>query len=186
MDALRRVLLFLTLIFFQPASAVVIEYELTDLGSDRYRYDYTVINDGSLGAGVSVQLFGILFNPSLYDEPSLSIVSGSSVISDWDEQILNSFPPFAAAYDLSAISSGVLEGDAASGFAVEFNWLGLGAPGTQDFEIYDPVSWDLLEIGTTQLVAATGVPEPSTLLLIVCSIGLMLVKARALTGVSHS
>ncbi len=123
MDALRRVLLFLALVIFQPASAVVIEYELTDLGGDRYRYDYTVINDGSLGAGVSVQLFDILFDPPLYDESSLSIVSGSSIISDWDEQILSSFPPFAAAYDLSAISSGVLEGNTISGFAVEFNWL---------------------------------------------------------------
>lgn len=35
------------------------------------------------------------------------------------------------AYDALATGAGIMPGASLSGFAVEFNWLGTGAPGTQ-------------------------------------------------------
>jgi hypothetical protein len=50
-----------------------------------------------------------------------------------------------------------------SGFAVRFQWIGTGLPGTQAFSISDPNSFNVLQSGTTTAPAAPA-PEPSTLL----------------------
>ncbi len=144
----------------QTASATLIEYELTPTGGNNYRYEYTVTNDGSLGAGVALEWFAILFDPALYDETSLTIVTANPPAADWDELILGSGLLIDAAYDVFALGGGIADGDSVSGFAVEFTWLGAGMPSAQPFEIYDPVSFSVIETGVT------AAPEPGTLALL--------------------
>lgn len=169
----RHLLLSLWLLLLaNPAKAIIIDYDLTSLGGDSYRYDYTVTNDGSLGAGVALEWFAILFDPALYDESSLSIVTPDPPASDWDELILGSGLLVDAAYDVLALAGGVAPGDLVSGFAVEFTWIGAGTPGAQVFEIYDRQTLAVLETGLT------AVPEPSTLALLLLSLPAIAVAAK--------
>ena len=161
-----RILATLTLLLAaQTAHAIPINYELTSLGGTSYRYDYTVTNDGSLGAGVAIDWFAILFDPALYDESSLTIVTTDPPASDWDELILASGFLIDAAYDVFALASGIAPGEAVSGFGIEFAWLGNGTPGAQPFEIYDPDTLDVLGKGLTRSTVA-AVPEPGSLALV--------------------
>jgi hypothetical protein len=145
----------------QTAGATLIEYELTPTGGNNYRYEYTVTNDGTLGAGVALEWFAILFDPALYDETSLTIVTADPPAADWDELILGSGLLIDAAYDVFALGGGIADGGSVAGFAVEFTWLGAGMPSAQGFEIYDPVSFNVVETGSTR-ATVTSVPEPGT------------------------
>lgn len=142
--------------------AAKITYDLASLGGDDFRYEYTVENDGSLGAGVAVELIDIDFDTGLYQEASLSIVTPAALSSEWDEIILGSGPSVPAVYDLFALAGGIADSESTGGFAVEFTWLG-GAegPGNQTFQIFDPITFALLETGTT-----TVVPVPGALILL--------------------
>lgn len=144
-----------------PAYAIQISYDLASLGGNQYRYTYTVTNDGSTGG--AVELFDILFNPAIYDELSLAIVTADPPASAWSEQFIASGILIPAAYDALALSGGIPISSSETGFAVEFAWLGVGTPGSQGFEIYDPTTFDLLETGAT---TATVVPIPAALPLI--------------------
>ncbi|TNF34651.1 MAG: hypothetical protein EP315_06935, partial [Gammaproteobacteria bacterium] len=136
-----------------PAQAVTVQYQLTSLGGDNYRYDYTINNDGSLGSGIAVELMDIYFDPALYLESSLLITTPAPLNLDWDENLLGSAPLVPAAYDLYALAGGVADGATLSGFSIEFTWLGgVTGPGSQDFEIYDPFTFELLEVGATTVV----------------------------------
>ena len=65
-----------------------------------------------------------------------------------------------------------------SGFAVAFDWLGVGAPGSQFFEIVDPLTFEALRDGFTQpLNPVVSVPEPSPLALLALGL-LALASAR--------
>ena len=49
-------------------------------------------------------------------------------------------------------------GQSVEGFTVSFDWLGTGLPGSQPFEIINPLDSQTIDSGNT-------VPEPATLLL---------------------
>jgi hypothetical protein len=172
---------------FVPTSyATTITYDLHDLGLSHFRYEYTVSNDGTLPNNSAIQLFDILFDTSLYNEASLTITSTSLAFSIWSQQILGSAPNVPAAFDASANNSGIAVGAQSSGFSVEFDWLGAGLPGNQSFEIYDPISFTLLETGATQEATAppppTGVPLPGSLSLFLAGIiGFAALRKRAST-----
>ena len=155
-----------------PSGATVIASELTALGGDAYRAVYSVSNDGSLGAGSAVLLFDIGFDPVDFLESSLAIVTPAGLGAGWDELVLGSAPGVPAAYDALALAGGVADGAMVSGFAVEFVWLGAGAPtGVQPFAIYDPESFELLESGLT-------VPEPGALALLLAAGALAAARGR--------
>ena len=151
----------LGLSFSTSAHAISVQYGLTSLGGNAYRYEYSIANDGSLGAGVPVELFDIYFDPTLYLESSLNIVSSGPAAVNWNQIILSSGPSIPAAFDALALNGGIANGAVATGFAVDFTWLGLGTPGAQLFDIYSPTTFSLLGSGTTQ-----PVPIPGTLPLI--------------------
>jgi len=164
MKILRRLSVASLAFAAQAASATIIDYHLVSLGGSSYRYEYKLMNDGSLGAGVPVKWYDITFNSSLYDEPSLLIVTPDPPASDWDEQIFSTGLLVEPVYDVFALSGGIAVGGTVSGFSVQFTWLGAGIPGVQSFEVYDPNTFDLLESGRTQ-PADGAVPEPGTLAL---------------------
>jgi len=136
--------------------AVSVQYSLSSLGGNNYRFDYTLINDGSLGAGVALELLDINFDPALYLESSLHIVSSPSLSSDWNQGILSSSLSVPAAFDIYALTGGVADGASLGGFSVEFTWLGPAGPTAQSFEVFDPLSFTSLETGTTTVVPLPG------------------------------
>ncbi len=175
MKAISNLTVLLLLCAAIPAQASIVQYSLTALGGNTYQYDYSVTNDGSLGAGVAIEAFAVQFDPALYDENSLTIVTPEPLALDWDQLILGSGLLVPAAFDVLALSNGIAVGTSVSGFAVQFNWLGLGTPGAQTFEVYDVASGDLIEQGSTV------VPLPSALVLFLTSLlgmGCLNVKRR--------
>ena len=164
--------LLLTASWAGPSRATVITAEFTALGGDAYRAVYSVSNDGSLGAGTAIVLFDLLFDPADFLESSLAIMTPPALGAGWDELLLGSAPGVPAAYDALALTGGIADGATASGFAVEFTWLGAGTPtGVQPFAIYDPETFELLESGVT-------VPEPAALSLLAAAAAAALLAAR--------
>lgn len=147
-----RVLLVAAALAASGTEAAVINSQATHVTGNTWRYDYAVSNDGALTS--EIYLFDILFDPGLYDEASLTIVSSPGIASGWDELILASGIGAPAAYDALATGGGIGNGESVAGFAVSFTWLGAGTPGPQGFEIYDPVTFDLLGTGSTAVVPA--------------------------------
>jgi hypothetical protein len=119
------------------------------LGGNKYQYVYTVTNDGSLGAGVAVKLFDIVFDPANYRESSLKIVTSAPLNTQWNETILFSAPAIPAAYSSFSSTTGIAKNAKASGFSIEFEWIGAGMPSTQTFQVFDPNTFSLLEQGIT-------------------------------------
>lgn len=153
-----------------PAHAASVQYDLLALGGNDYRYVYSVTNDGSLGSGVALQLFDVLFDPAQYVESSLTITTPPPLSGDWDQLILASSPSVAAAYDAIALAGGIADGTTVAGFAVDFTWIGTGTPGSQPYQIYDPGTFDLLGQGVT----TSPVPVPAAWWLFASGLGTLL------------
>jgi len=158
------------------AHATGVQYDLLALGGSDYRYIYTVENDGTLGAGMSIGLFDVMFDPALYNESSLTVTTPAVPGNEWDEIVLASAPGVPAAYDALALAGGIADGTAIGGFAVDFTWLGTGTPAGQPFAVYDPVSFALLEEGMT--VSVTTVPLPQGFWLLASALASLLGFAR--------
>ncbi len=75
------------------------------------------------------------------------------------------------AYDALTTNSGIGIGVTVSDFSVSFDWLGVGEPGAQFYEIIDPVTFETIDSGITII------PEPGTLLLLSIG-GLALLRRR--------
>ncbi len=140
-------------------NAAVISYSVSDLGSGRWEYSYSITNDALASA---IEEFTIYFGYGLYDNLEVT-----TPVADWDELIVNpqlilGFPQDGF-YDALAMVSGIGLGETLSGFSVAFDWLGSGIPEAQFFEIVDPLTFEALDSGSTVPVS---VPEPGTLVLL--------------------
>jgi len=138
-----------------------IDYDLINLGNNRYRYVYTITNDTSTNT-TKIQLFDIQFDRNLYDENSLVITTTGALAADWTENILFSIANSEPVYNASS-SIGIADGQNRSGFSVEFTWLGQGMPLEQDFEIYDVNTNAFLEFGKTKLGQFINNPPPQNI-----------------------
>ena len=144
------------------ANATVINYTATDLtdvnvGEDLWQYSYTV-SDHIFAADTG---FTIYFDLGLYDflDPVPTAPN-----ADWDVLTWDPDPslPDDGAYDAYALADNASFADI---FNVSFVWLGGSfGPGSQFFEVYDGVTWSVLEDGFTATGAAP-VPEPATMFL---------------------
>jgi hypothetical protein len=154
------------------AATISIQYTVTPLGGNLYRYVYTISNNGSLGSGVNVQFFDIYFDASLYQSGSLHIVSPPSIQAQWSELVFSPISGVPAAYDVLSLSGGIPTGSSVSGFAVEFRWLGAGVPGAQPFEVFDPVTFLSLQKGTTTPPASVPAASPESLSVLALALGI--------------
>ncbi|MDD2738428.1 MAG: hypothetical protein PHR94_05810 [Methylomonas lenta] len=164
----KGVILIAAIVVPSLSTASIFTYSLQDLGNDHYRYIYNIGNNGTLPGEDAIKLYDILFDPILYSETSLNISSAPPISIDWSEQILNSAPDIPTTYDVFSNGTGIIAGAEVKGFAVDFLWLSTGLPSGQKYEIYDPLSFELLETGVTQ--ALTSIPVPSTLPLFLTAI----------------
>jgi len=157
------------------AAPIELSYELRPLASpSRYEYTYTLSNVSFAGA---LKWFSVDFDPARYDESSLVVTS--SGLGDWTQQILGSVPGIPAQYDAyKGIGPGIAMGEFASGFKVEFTWLGAGAPGSQAFTLWDPTTLDVLFTGISTAGGTTPIPEPATAALLLAGVALVAVATR--------
>lgn len=145
------------------ANATVINYTATDLtdvnsGEDLWQYSYTV-SDNVFAADTG---FTIYFNLGLYAflDPVPTAPNGDWDVLTWNPDFLL---PDDGAYDAYALVDNASLADL---FTVSFVWLGgSSGPGSQFFEVYDGLTWGVLESGSTAAGVAP-VPEPATMLLV--------------------
>jgi len=125
---------------------------------NRWQYTYDVKN---ISLTVPIEEFTIWFDFGLYD--NLAIETPDPPASNWSEIVIQPEPVLQddGAYDAKALRLrwGVGIVQTVSGFAVSFDWLGEGEPGSQFYEIIDPVTYQTIDSGYT-------IPEPATILLL--------------------
>lgn len=143
-----------------------IRYEVSDIGSGQWEYIYTVENIGLSGG---IEEFTIWFDYGLYDNLA---VTTPETPPEWDQIVWQVEPVLEdpGGYDAVATNLNIAMGTELSGFSVSFDWLGQGNPGSQYYEIIDPIDFHTIESGWT-------VPEPATLFLIGLG-ALKLIKRR--------
>lgn len=165
--AFRFFLLLPLLLASTHVSAALITYTTQFLGGASYRHDYTITHQ--IGED-PVHLIDIEFDPALYLESSLTIVSDPVMTADWDQILIGSQTGLPALLDLFALVAPLSDGATLSGFAIEFEWLGTGMPGSQAFQILNPDTFDAVSAGRT--TGAASVPEPAPLLLALTGLAL--------------
>lgn len=143
-----------------------VRYSLSSLGGDRYRAAYELVNEVSR----PLSLIDIAFDTSLYDEASLSVSLSGAAAAHWSADLLGSGIGVPAVLSLWNAQGGLGGGATASGFAVDFTWLGGGRPGAQAFTVYDDTSFDTLYSG---LSVAAAVPWPPTAWLALAGLALL-------------
>ena len=137
-------------------SLTKIVYSTADLGAGRWEYTYDVYN---LSLTEEIQEFTIWFGIGDYD--NLVIETDDPPSSSWDELVWEPEPVIGddGGYDALAQNLNIAVGENVYGFAVSFDWLGAGEPGSQFYEIINPDTFETIEGGYT-------VPEPATLWLL--------------------
>lgn len=173
----RKVTLLIMAIFWLAwlplsVSATVISFTPTLVGGNQWIYNYTVAS--SVG-DPAVDEFTVWYDQTLYT--NLSVVASPV---GWDPIVIqpDATIPADGFFDALALITGISPGTSQSGFAVSFDFLGNGAPGTQRFDIVDPNTFATLSTGLTSAASLPPieVPEPNTLALAV--LGLVLLLAR--------
>ena len=157
-------------VFFLPAASASfytkIEYSTTQLETNRWQYTYDVTN---ISLTEPIKEFTIWFNYGKYD--NLAIETQNPPAGNWDEIVWQPDPVIDSngGYDglVEVTASAIGIGQTVSNFAVSFDWLGEGTPGSQFYEIINPTTFETIDSGWT-------VPEPATAL--VLSFGLLLLR----------
>jgi hypothetical protein len=158
----RQIFAAVVFVFFLTATGfsvpkTEIRYQTSDLGSGRWQYSYDVTN---ISLTVPIEEFTIWFDFGLYN--NLAIQTPDPPASDWSEIVLQPEPVLQddGAYDARALGLGIGIGQTVSGFAVSFDWLGDATmPGSQFYEIIDPVTFETIDSGFT-------IPEPATIIVL--------------------
>jgi len=135
-------------------NATIIEYDVSNISGNRFEYNYAINNDA---LSIPIEEFTIWFDVDLYE--NLVITTPEPLRSQWDEIILDDTGfGLPLGYDSLFLNGGILPMETVSGFSVEFDWLGTQIPGSQFFEIVNPITFETIDSGYT-------VPEPATFLL---------------------
>jgi len=155
------IIVFTVVLFCSPVNATVVNYDLVDLGGNNFEYVYAIENDT---LQVPVEQFTIWFGFALYS--NLAIETLDPLTAEWDEIVLPPEPLLEddGAYDAKALDLGIGVDETINGFSVSFDWLGTESPGSQYYEIIDPVTFETIDSGFT-------VPEPTILLYLVLGSG---------------
>jgi hypothetical protein len=133
-------------------------YEVQEVGGGRWEYTYEVVNF-SLATGI--EEFTVWFDFGNYE--NLAIETVEPPAGSWDEIVWQPDGVLGddGGYDALATGLDIGIGESVYGFAVSFDWLGEGEPGSQYFEVVDPLTFETIADGWT-------VPEPGTVLLFGC------------------
>lgn len=159
--SLRAILIWLIGIILSVANAnaTTIDFTTIQIGTNHWRYDYTIHNDT---LGIPIEEFTIFFDESTYAN-----LGNIPSLAQWDLIALqpDSGIPADGLFDGLGLSGGIAAGATLSGLSVSFDYLGTGIPELQRFSIVDPVSFAVLDSGNTTN-AAVALPLPDTLSLV--------------------
>jgi hypothetical protein len=145
------------------AFADVLESTVTPLGTNQWRYDYTLNNTL---AGLNFNEMTVYFDPALFTQ-----LVAPSAPGNWDALLVQPDPglPDNGFLDVLSLSGRMTYGTSETGFSVTFNFLGTGTPGPQSFDLIDFIDANTFTVvysGTSSLIAnISTVPECSTLLM---------------------
>ena len=150
--------------------AALITFDATNIAGNTWLYDYTVENTG----GFDIEEFSIYFDYTLYEN-----LVNESAPANWDPLAVqpDTGLPDDGFYDALALVAGIASGDTLSGFSIQFDYLGANAPGSQPYDIFDPISFNVLASGNTQSATQT-VPEPAIFWLLLSGLGLLIRHER--------
>jgi hypothetical protein len=152
-----------------------VSFETQDLGAGQWEYTYEVANTSLAenGTPVAVKEFTIWFDPGLY--ANLVVTTPTPLSNAWDEIVWQPEPLLQddGGYDALAeiVNSGIAPGQSVKGFSVKFNWLGQGTPGSQRYEIINPLTFETIDAGVT-------IPEPASAAIMSLGAVWMAVKRR--------
>lgn len=132
----------------QPAGATTIHYDVTNVSANTWEYSYTVNNDT---LGFDIEEFTVYFESGLYQNLAITDVNA---VPGWDPLTVepDNFLNNDGFYDALAMGGGLAPGNGIGGFTVRFEFLGTGMPGSQLFEVVDPLDFTVLDSGQTSLV----------------------------------
>jgi len=150
-----------------------ISYEARNFGGSQWEYTYEVANTGLLinGQPAAIKEFTVWFDAGLYS--NLVVTTAAPLSNAWDvivwqpEPVLHDDGGYDALAELT--NPGIAAGQSVKGFSVKFNWLGQGTPGSQRYEIINPVTFQTIDAGET-------IPEPVTMLLL--GLGGLLIRRK--------
>ncbi len=129
-------------------------YSVEEIGGGRWAYTYMIEN---ITLDESIEEFTVWFPLGQYD--NLVPESPAEIVQDWNELFWN--PNIIlnedGGYDVLANSVVLEAGQSVEGFRVSFDWIGVGIPGSQHYEIIDPVTFETIESGFTVI------PEPMSM-----------------------
>jgi hypothetical protein len=153
---LRRISLSLSIaalaLFFaaQPARATLIQYEVTPLGGSAWSVQYYVF-----GHAFSTNEFLAIYFP--YTAYSSDLADNTPADANWFTQVIVPDPLLLVPQDGEFDALPLVNGAPPAAFAVSFTYLGVGAPGAQDWALIDSNDFvTVLDSGQTTA------PEPST------------------------
>lgn len=155
----------ITIGFTSVLQATTVTYAASHLSGSQWRYDYTISGSYTTGEDLAIY-FPYATNSGLTD-----LSTGGA---DWTTYVLQPDPTLSANGEFDILAN-VSNPSLTPTFSVSFLYSGTGAPGAQDFTLFDP-SFTVLQAGTT-----SAVPEPNSLALL----GVAIVLACALRWVAR-
>ncbi len=152
-------------------SATNIFFENKNIIDNVWETKYTLVN---YTLDLEIKAFSVFFDFNLYE----NITSPLSP-SDWETLVIQSdlILPDDGFYDAQSLNSGLGLKKALTGFSVQFTYLGPGEPGQQPFVIFDPLTFNEIELGTTKVAPLPG----SVYLLLTGLISLYGIRGRRVT-----
>jgi hypothetical protein len=156
------------------AQAALVEYSLTALGGDVWRYDYSLSN---IGPAVNFDEFTVYF-----DVPGVTGITALATPSGWSSLVVQPDPllPDAGYFDVLNLSGPVPAGSVISGFSVSFSYLAGLTPGAQRFDLVLSEPFQTVASGVTSAApSAVPLPIPAALLLFGLGVGALGGRARA-------
>ncbi|MGO4476213.1 hypothetical protein AB4Z32_08140 [Massilia sp. 2TAF26] len=161
-----------------PASgmAAIITFTQSNTSGNHWINHYTV----KAGAtDTLIEEFTLYFEDVLYK--NLAVVDSPS---GWDSLVIqpDSAIPADGFFDSLAMNLGIGQSEALGRFSVAFDFLGVGAPGRQRFDIVAPLSFAVLSTGLTSKETdgppPDDVPEPDNLALICVGLAILFTTLR--------
>jgi hypothetical protein len=177
MDRLLISTLILVSIAFAPTTNAQITYTTTDVSGNTWDYNYTITNNTPINP---IGEFTVFYTLGQYSNLMLESSPGnwSSIVAQPDAGL-----PADGFFDALALDSGLATGNTATGFTVQFTYLGQGTPGSQPFNIVDPNTFQTLSAGNTTRGSVTMQapeidPVSATSALTLLFGGLAVIRAR--------
>ena len=135
--------------YTQTLLGIILLFILCPLHATTVTYDVTDIEE-----------FTIWFDMDLFENLGVAVAPAG-----WDPLIIEPDPDIPPAgddgfYDALALVAGIAPSVSLAGFSVQFDYLGIGTPGDQFFEIINPTTFSTLDDGFTQ---SAVVPIPAAI-----------------------